>query len=133
MLLRDHFSLICSYLLLHFAFKQLDAVVGDVTILASRLKTVEFTVAYAESGLSLVVPRKTEGIWLIIKPFTTTLWMVVIFVILYIMFVVWILERRSNPDFRGTWANQLSTALWFTCSTLYFAQSKCVCSIITLY
>lgn len=111
--------------------KQLDAVVGDVTILASRLKTVEFTVAYAESGLSLVVPRKTEGIWLIIKPFTPKLWMVVIVVILYIMFVVWILERRSNPDFRGTWANQLSTALWFTCSTLYFAQRESIRSNFT--
>ncbi|KAK3431295.1 hypothetical protein EUGRSUZ_E03161 [Eucalyptus grandis] len=38
------------------------------------------------------------------------------------MLVVWFLEHPINPEFRGPWTNQLSTALWFTFSSLFFAQ-----------
>ncbi|KAL5729974.1 hypothetical protein ACHQM5_002860 [Ranunculus cassubicifolius] len=105
--------------------KIFDAVVGDVTILANRSNYVEFTQPYAESGLTMVVPFiSEERDWLFVKPFTPTMWLIVGIAFLHTMFVVWFMEHRSNSDFRGSWKNQLSTALWFTFSTLFFAHRE---------
>ncbi|KAL5710470.1 hypothetical protein ACHQM5_021027 [Ranunculus cassubicifolius] len=103
--------------------KNFGAAVGDITVLANRLNFVDFTEPYADSGLSMVVPvRRKSNAWSIVKPFTTKLWIMISILFLYIAFVVWFLERRSNPDFGGPWKNQLSAAIWFTCSTLFFSQ-----------
>ncbi|KAF9618747.1 hypothetical protein IFM89_002442 [Coptis chinensis] len=105
--------------------KSVDAVVGDFTILANRSNYVDFTQPYAESALTMVVPVKSkEKVWLFTKPFNSTMWLAISFVFIYTMFVLWFLERRSNPDFTGPWKNQLSTALWFTFSTLCFAHRE---------
>ncbi|KAL5729982.1 hypothetical protein ACHQM5_002865 [Ranunculus cassubicifolius] len=105
--------------------KDIDAAVGDITILSYRSKYVDFTQPYAESWITLVVPVKTrEKVWLFVKPFTERLWLVVGIVFAYTMLVVWFLEHRSNPEFRGPWKNQLGTAMWFTFSTLFFAHRE---------
>ena len=106
--------------------KTYDAIVGDVTILASRAEKVEFTQPYAESGLSMIVPEKSskESAWTFMKPFTKQMWLVTGALLIYTMFTVWFLEHHTNPEFNGTWKNQIGTALWFTFSSLYFAHSK---------
>ncbi|KAF9618740.1 hypothetical protein IFM89_002435 [Coptis chinensis] len=105
--------------------KSVDAVVGDFTILANRSNYVDFTQPYAESALTMIVPAKSkEKLWLFTKPFNSTVWLAISFVFIYTMLVLWFLERRSNPDFTGPWKNQLSTALWFTFSTLFFAHRE---------
>ncbi|KAF8411017.1 hypothetical protein HHK36_003556 [Tetracentron sinense] len=107
--------------------KTFDAVVGDVTILADRSKYVEFTQPYTESGLSMIVPAKSEephDAWIFLKPFTTNMWLVTGAIFLYTMFMVWFLEHQSNPDFRGTWKNQVGTTLWFTFSTIFFTHGE---------
>ena len=99
--------------------------VGDVTILAGRSKLVEFTQPYAESGLSMVVPAKSEeSAWMFMRPFTWKMWVVTGVILIYTMLIVWLLEHKQNPDFNGSWQNQISTALWFTFSSLFFAHSK---------
>ncbi|KAM1245383.1 hypothetical protein ACFX2I_036586 [Malus domestica] len=40
------------------------------------------------------------------------------------VFIVWFLERPSNPEFGGPLKNQIGTATWFTFSSLFFAHSK---------
>ncbi|MED6183649.1 hypothetical protein PIB30_039680 [Stylosanthes scabra] len=105
--------------------KTYEAVVGDITLLADRMPYVDFTVPYAESGLSMVVPSKSdESAWMFMKPFTWQMWVVTAAILFYTMLVVWYLERESNPDFHGNWKSQLSTALWFTFSSLFFAHRE---------
>ncbi|KAG5561805.1 hypothetical protein RHGRI_004747 [Rhododendron griersonianum] len=106
--------------------KTYDAVVGDITILANRSKYVEFTQPFAESGLSMVVPAKPDEskAWMFMKPFTKEMWTVTFLVMVYTMVIVWFLEHQSNPEFRGPWKDQLSTALWFTFSSLFFAHRE---------
>ncbi|KAH7544922.1 hypothetical protein FEM48_Zijuj01G0037300 [Ziziphus jujuba var. spinosa] len=59
----------------HVYNKTFDAVVGDLTILANRTEYVEFTQPYEESGLSIVVPIKSEeSAWMFMKPFTWEMW-----------------------------------------------------------
>ncbi|KAL1327228.1 hypothetical protein HN51_037299 [Arachis hypogaea] len=105
--------------------KTYEAVVGDITLLADRMPFVDFTVPYAESGLSMVVPSKSdESAWMFLKPFTWQMWVVTAAILFYTMLVVWYLERESNPEFHGNWKSQLSTALWFTFSSLFFAHKE---------
>ncbi|XP_071726516.1 glutamate receptor 2.7-like isoform X2 [Rutidosis leptorrhynchoides] len=107
-------------------YKKYDAVVGDVTILANRSKYVEFTQPFTESGLSMVVPVKSEPqrAWKFMRPFTVEMWLATCGILLYTMFVVWFMEHQVNREFRGPWKDQLGTALWFTFSSLFFAHKE---------
>ncbi|CAI8591057.1 unnamed protein product [Vicia faba] len=112
--------------------KTYDAVIGDMTIIEERLQYVDFTVAYAESGLSMIVPMKSgESAWMFMKPFTWELWLVSGAILIYTMLVVWYLEREPNPEFHGNWKLQLSTAFWFTFSSLFFAHREKMHSNLT--
>uniref|UniRef100_A0A6N2KEM9 Glutamate receptor n=1 Tax=Salix viminalis TaxID=40686 RepID=A0A6N2KEM9_SALVM len=106
--------------------KTYDAAIGDITILSKRAELVEFTQPYAESGLSMIVPLKTEDTtWIFLKPFGLDMWIVSGALLIYTMLTIWFLEHQTNPEFRGRpWKYQLGTALWFTFSTLFFAQSE---------
>eukprot|EP00262_Sarcandra_glabra_P005182 TRINITY_DN16532_c0_g1_i1.p1 TRINITY_DN16532_c0_g1~~TRINITY_DN16532_c0_g1_i1.p1 ORF type:complete len:633 (+),score=38.08 TRINITY_DN16532_c0_g1_i1:64-1962(+) len=111
--------------------KNFDAVVGDTTILANRSQYVEFTQPYIESALSMVVlteSKDSRKAWMFMKPFTTPLWVVTGTIFVYTGIVVWVLEHRENPDFRGPWPSQIGTLIWFTFSTLFFAHSKYPCA-----
>ncbi|XP_062095850.1 glutamate receptor 2.9-like [Humulus lupulus] len=111
--------------------KKYDAIAADVTILAKRMKSVDFTQPYAESGLSMVVPKPKESASMFIKPFTWDMWMASGAIFVYTMFIVWFLEHPTNPEFRGTLKNQLGTSISFTVSSLFFAQKEKVYSNIT--
>ncbi|KAL5774342.1 hypothetical protein ACOSP7_011899 [Xanthoceras sorbifolium] len=125
-----------------------DAIVGDVTILAKRTKIVEFTQPYAESGLSMIVPAKSEEsalmllrpftwtmwvvtAWMFMRPFTWTMWVVTGAILIYTMLIVYLLEHKQNPEFNGPWHNQIGTALWFTFSSLFFAHRERIYSNLT--
>ncbi|GAV87911.1 Lig_chan domain-containing protein/SBP_bac_3 domain-containing protein [Cephalotus follicularis] len=112
--------------------KTYDAAVGDVTVLANRTNYVDFAQPYAESGLSLIVPSKYEdSLWLFMKPFSIELWVVSGAIFIYTMLIVWFLEHRSNPEFRGPLKAQICSALWFTFSSVFFAHGERVYSHIT--
>ncbi|KAE9613557.1 hypothetical protein Lal_00016161 [Lupinus albus] len=112
--------------------KTFEAVVGDITLLAERLQYVDFTVPYAESGLSMIVPQKSEDSALMfLKPFTWQMWVVTGAIFTYTMLVVWSLERKQNPEFDGNWKSQMGTALWFTFSSLFFAHREKMYSSLT--
>ncbi|MBA0788566.1 hypothetical protein Gotri_026746 [Gossypium trilobum] len=112
--------------------KTYDAAVGDITILADRADHVEFTQPYAESGLSMIVPAKSEdSAWIFVKPFTIEMWLATAAILIYTMFIVWVLEHQSNPEFRGPWNHQIGTALWFAFSSLFFAHREKVYSNLT--
>ncbi|KAK1556246.1 hypothetical protein Q3G72_001351 [Acer saccharum] len=67
----------CKVLYIRF-LQTFDAVVGDVTVLANRSTKVEFTQPYAESGLSMIVPAKSEeSAWMFMRPFTWKMWLAV--------------------------------------------------------
>jgi ionotropic glutamate receptor len=96
-----------------------------MTILAERMEYVDFTVPYAESGLSMIVTEKSqESAWMFMKPFTWQMWAVTGAILIYTMLVVWYLEKEDNEEFQGNWKNQISTSVWFTFSSLFFAHSE---------
>ncbi|KAB1221985.1 Glutamate receptor 2.7 [Morella rubra] len=112
--------------------KTYDAVIGDITILADRFQYVEFTLPYIESGLAMIIPTKPETSALMFtEPFTLEMWVVTGAILIYTTLIVWQLERQSNPEFSGPWKNQISTTLWFTFSSLFFAHREKVYNNLT--
>ncbi|KAL5557360.1 hypothetical protein UlMin_039596 [Ulmus minor] len=103
-----------------------DAVVGDITITTSRAKIVDFTQPYIESGLVVVAPvrKLNSSAWAFLRPFTPMMWSVTGFFFLIVRVVVWILDHRTNEDFRGPPRKQLVTIMCFSFSTLFFSHKK---------
>ncbi|GMN28649.1 hypothetical protein TIFTF001_002123 [Ficus carica] len=103
-----------------------DAVVGDITITTSRAKMVDFTQPYIESGLVVVAPirKLNSSAWAFLRPFTPMMWCVTGVFFLIVGAVVWILERKTNEDFRGPPRKQVVTIMWFSFSTLFFAHRE---------
>ncbi|KAF3577883.1 hypothetical protein DY000_02035035 [Brassica cretica] len=96
-----------------------DAAVGDITIVPTRSKLVDFSQPYASTGLVVVIPNVYNGTWIFLRPFTTQLWCVVLASFLCIGVVIWILEHRVNEDFRGPPRRQIITMIFFSFSTLF--------------
>ncbi|XP_057799198.1 glutamate receptor 2.7-like [Salvia miltiorrhiza] len=108
-----------------------DAVVGDATIIANRSKYVDFTLPYTESGVSMVVAIKNDNsknAWVFLKPLTWKLWLTSFSSFVFMGFLIWILERRINEDFRGPLWHQVGTIFWFAFSTMVFAHKERVIS-----
>ncbi|KAK3437320.1 hypothetical protein EUGRSUZ_C01852 [Eucalyptus grandis] len=108
-------------------YQNYDAVVGDTTILANRSLHVDFTLPYTESGVAMLVPyedNKSKNAWVFLKPLTWDLWLTSGCFFVFIALVVWILEHRINEDFRGPTTHQVGTSLWFSFSTMVFAQMQ---------
>lgn len=87
---------------------------GDVTITTNRTRIVGFTQPYMESGLVVVAPIKElkSSPWAFLQPFTLQMWCVTGVFFLFVGTVVWILEHRHNPEFRGPPRQQLVTVFW---------------------
>ncbi|EAZ02474.1 hypothetical protein EE612_036660 [Oryza sativa] len=105
---------------------ELDAAVGDISIVTNRTRVVDFTQPYVESGLVIVtaVRERASSAWAFLKPFTGEMWAVTGGFFLFVGAVVWVLEHRSNTDFRGSPRKQLVTVFWFSFSTMFFAHRE---------
>ncbi|BAT80438.1 hypothetical protein LR48_Vigan338s001300 [Vigna angularis] len=103
-----------------------DVAVGDIAIVTDRTKIVDFTQPYIESGLVVVAPvnKLKSHAWAFLRPFTPMMWGVTAFFFLFVGTVVWILEHRTNDDFRGPPKEQIVTVLWFSFSTMFFAHRE---------
>ncbi|XP_062023926.1 glutamate receptor 2.7-like isoform X2 [Rosa rugosa] len=114
-----------------------DALAADSTIRANRSLYVDFTLPYTESGVVMVVPMKDKNriknAWIFLKPLTWDLWLASFFSFVFIGFVVWLLEHRVNEDFRGPPSHQVGTGLWFSFSTMVFAQRERVVSNLSRF
>lgn len=110
----------------------MDAAIGDIEITTDRYRLVEFTQPYIDSGLVLVVPAKAntsqEG-WMFMAPFTAGMWFLMTAMSLLTGFVVWLIERQSNSDFRGSTVQHFGQIFWLLFTTLYLGQSKDLLSL----
>ncbi|KAI5020202.1 hypothetical protein ZWY2020_045090 [Hordeum vulgare] len=108
------------------ADNSLDAAVGDFAIVRNRTKMAEFTQPYIESGLVIVAPvqRAASSAWAFLKPFTLEMWCVTGALFIFVGIVVWILEHRTNEEFRGSPRRQIITIIWFSFSTMFFSHRQ---------
>ncbi|KAF3434899.1 hypothetical protein FNV43_RR21986 [Rhamnella rubrinervis] len=101
-----------------------DAVVGDTTIMSNRSLYVDFTIPYTDIGVGMVVPNSNKNMWIFLKPLSLDLWITTIALFIWTGCIVWLIERPNNHEFQGSLPHQIATALWFSFSTLVFAQKE---------
>ncbi|TVU28845.1 hypothetical protein EJB05_20380, partial [Eragrostis curvula] len=118
------------------AQQKADAVVGDVAITASRMAVVDFTLPFTESGWSMVVRMQSQtstSMFFFLKPLTPGLWFVSLAAFIFTGFVIWVIEHRINPEFRGTPMQQFGTIFHYAFSTLVFAHRENVQSNLSKF
>jgi ABC-type amino acid transport substrate-binding protein len=105
-----------------------DGAVGDVTMTDERAKVVDFTAAYAASGLALLVladvDKEPPIQWIFVKPLTKELWITTVGFFFFTGFVVWLIEAPKNPEYEGSILRQFMTAWYFIFSTLTFSHGQ---------
>nr|CAB3467317.1 unnamed protein product [Digitaria exilis] len=107
------------------SLKVFDAAVGDVTITPERIMEADFTMPYAQSGLSLLMLSENDSKpiqWIFLEPLTKELWFATVGGFLFTGFVVWMIERPRNPEYQGSRLRQFSNASYFAFSTLTFSH-----------
>lgn len=67
--------------------------------------------------------KETEA-WIFVKPWKRELWIASFAFFVFTGFVVWMIEHRVNPAFRGEPAEQFGTSFYFAFSTLVFSHSS---------
>ncbi|CAH2055138.1 unnamed protein product [Thlaspi arvense] len=102
-----------------------DAAVGDITITSNRSSYVDFTLPFTDIGIGiLTVKKKSQGMWTFFEPFEKSLWLASGAFFILTGIVVWLVERSVNPEFQGSWGQQISMMLWFGFSTIVFAHRE---------
>lgn len=87
---------------------------------------MDFSMPFTDSGWSMVVAVRTEtstSMWIFLRPLTTSLWLASLAFFCFTGFVVWAIEHRINPEFRGTRWQQFGLIFYFAFSTLVFSHS----------
>ncbi|CAN6208415.1 unnamed protein product [Urochloa humidicola] len=115
-------------LLLNLVYeKKADAMVGDTTITMRRMDKVAFTLPFTDTGLSMIVLLKKDSsrsMWIFLQPLTSALWITSLAFFFLTGFVVWAIEHRINPEFRGTPWQQFGIIFYFAFSTLVFSHKE---------
>lgn len=112
-----------------------DAVI-EVTIISYRYEYAEFTQPYTDPGVVMVVPLQSKSAhraWLFMKPFTKTMWVLIVAMAIYNGFVLWMLERCHSPEIRGSMLNQTGTVAWLALTPLVSSHGNLifVCYLIS--
>ncbi len=104
-----------------------DAAIGGVAITESREEIIDFSLPVLTTGLTILVPTEAgQGVIDQIKTFWTTLagsdlpWLLVIFAvaILVAAHLIWLSERRINPDFAEPYGRGIWDSLYWSVVTM---------------
>ncbi|XP_028786250.1 glutamate receptor 2.8-like [Neltuma alba] len=91
-------------LLCEFTDKKVDVdvIIGDITIVASRTNCVDFTMPYLDSSVSMVVKVRSDSksMWILFKPFHWLLWFILGMILVAATFIVIILEKRKEKKMK---------------------------------
>jgi len=112
--------------------QQYDAAVGDITIRPNRSLFVDFTMAFTETGVAMIVPlekTRIKSMWIFLLPLEVNLWLVIGAFFVFTGWVVWTIEHNDNSEFKGPLAQQIGTAIWNSFLTLLFPQCTRTLSI----
>ncbi|CAI9769540.1 unnamed protein product [Fraxinus pennsylvanica] len=82
-----------------------DAALGDITITANRSIYVDFTLPYAEGGITSIVPITYEDAndkWTFLEPLNKELWLISAMFYIFTGLALWILGKRIDTSSRGS-------------------------------
>ncbi len=102
--------------------QRFDIGVGGLTITAEREEEMDFSHRFHSGGLGVAVHQQSDGLGplrsLLSGPLLRVLGVLVI-VLLLVGLLIWLLERRSNPDdFGGGALKGIGAGFWFSAVTM---------------
>ena len=103
--------------------KEVDAAVAGLTITGEREKRMDFTHPFLSSGLGIAVRTDTGSGWLAVSQrFLSAQFLRVIAsllgLLLLVGILVWLFERRHNPQFGGPPTAGIGAGLWWSAVTM---------------
>lgn len=103
--------------------REVDAAVAGLTITSEREQRLDFTHPFLTSGLGIAVHREGERSWLAIaQRLLSSGFLVIITALSGLLFVVgfllWLVERRDNPQFGGPPLAGIGAGLWWSAVTM---------------
>ncbi|CAH1447102.1 unnamed protein product [Lactuca virosa] len=104
--------------------KEYDAAIGDFTITANRSLYVDFTLPFTDLGVGIVARNAKKSMWIFLDPLSANLWITTAFFFIFLGFVIWFIEHRTNQEFQGSPTEQIGTTLRFAFSTLVYAHRE---------
>ncbi|CAD6342693.1 unnamed protein product [Miscanthus lutarioriparius] len=87
-------------------------------------------------GWSMVVAVQAQEatcMFFFLKPLTPGLWLASLAAFIFTGFVIWVIEHRINPEFRGTPLQQFGIIFHYAFSTLIFAHRENVVSNLSKF
>nr|XP_043611343.1 glutamate receptor 1.3-like [Erigeron canadensis] len=103
--------------------QEIDAILGDSTILEKRSQYVDFTATYTDLGVGMLVRINHNDMWIFLKPLDVNLWLSSVGFAILTGFAVWAIESMDQGSQRSP-AEQISATFWFILMTLFSAQRE---------
>lgn len=102
--------------------RQIDAAVGALTVTAERESRVDFSHPYFRGGIGIATRAESSLLGTLVSlvswPFIQAL-IVLSLVLLFFGLLVWLAERRRNPDqFGGSTAQGVGSGFWWSAVTM---------------
>ncbi len=112
-----------SGLLAGVAQGRFDAGVAALTITAAREKSLDFSQPFFSSGLGIAVPAdRGGGVWMLLRSILSLGFIQVVLTLAGLLFgvgfVIWLFERRRNPQFDGGVLRGLGSGFWWSAVTM---------------
>jgi len=100
-----------------------DIGMAGITMTTQREENVDFSYPFFESGLQILVSSKNVYPWEMVISFlfSPILWSTIIFLIIVISIaahLMWILERKNNPEFPEKYIEGIWEAFWWAVVTV---------------
>ncbi|KAJ0792397.1 putative periplasmic binding protein-like I [Helianthus annuus] len=102
---------------------EIDAILGDSTILANRSQFVDFTATYTDMGIGTLARINHNDMWIFMKPLDADLWLITATFAILTGFVVWAIESMDQGS-QKTPSLHIGATFWFILMTLFFAQRE---------
>ncbi len=104
-----------------------DLAIAAIAITADREQILDFTHSYFQSGLQILVPQQRET-WLegltgrlgslLTAPRLLELFLFFLLIIFIVAHVIWLIERRHNPEFPRGYLHGVFAGLWWSIVTV---------------
>nr|GEV39843.1 glutamate receptor 1.2-like [Tanacetum cinerariifolium] len=106
-----------------FHNSEIDAILGDSTILANRSQYVDFTATYTVLGIGTFARINHDDMWIFLKPLDVKLWLSIAGFSIITGFVIWAIESMDQES-QTSPSQKIGPSFWFILMTLFFAQRE---------
>ncbi|PWA83957.1 ionotropic glutamate receptor, metazoa, Periplasmic binding protein-like I [Artemisia annua] len=103
--------------------QEIDAILGDSTILANRSQYVDFTATYTDLGIGTLARINYDDMWIFLKPLDVKLWLSIAGFAIVTGFVIWAIESMDQGS-QTSPSQKIGATFWFILMTLFSAQRE---------